>query len=288
MSDTNPGGIRTLPSTPAPEPLTGLTGAPAAIYTELAHHTDPVTAAELALAAGLGRSTAGKALTTLEKLGLAVRTPGGHDGPRRTPDRWHPAPTREDGGDTGNCQQTVSTRPETSAAHASEPDGNRSEDEDATVDDKTPEASAAPADEDTIITTTQVTDTSLEPKPQGTAQTDGKDNDASTPLLHAGKTTEENSAPVAASTENRAAPTGVITPPGEKKRLAPGALRQMVIEHLAAHPGEAFTATKISRVIEKSSGAIANALEKLVNQGIAEQVSDKPRTFRRTSTTTTE
>ncbi|MFI9586834.1 hypothetical protein ACIHCQ_34550 [Streptomyces sp. NPDC052236] len=28
----------------------------------------------------------------------------------------------------------------------------------------------------------------------------------------------------------------------------------MVIDHLEAHPGEAFTATKISRLIEKSSG----------------------------------
>lgn len=54
----------------------------------------------------------------------------------------------------------------------------------------------------------------------------------------------------------------------------------MVIDHLQAHPGEAFTATKISRVIEKSSGAIANALVTLTGQGITEQVSDRPRTYR--------
>ncbi|OIK04392.1 helix-turn-helix domain-containing protein [Streptomyces monashensis] len=53
------------------------------------------TAAELALAAGLGRSTTGKALVTLEEHGLAIRTPGGHDGPRRTPDRRRVAPTNE-------------------------------------------------------------------------------------------------------------------------------------------------------------------------------------------------
>ncbi|WP_176969432.1 MULTISPECIES: hypothetical protein [unclassified Streptomyces] len=53
----------------------------------------------------------------------------------------------------------------------------------------------------------------------------------------------------------------------------------MVINHLQAHPDEAFTATRISRVIEKSSGAIANALDKLVTQEIAEQVNDRPRTF---------
>ncbi|KOV55816.1 hypothetical protein [Streptomyces sp. MMG1121] len=60
----------------------------------------------------------------------------------------------------------------------------------------------------------------------------------------------------------------------------PGALRQLVIDHLRAHPDEAFTATKISRVIEKSSGAIANALDKLVKDGVADQMSDRPGTYR--------
>ncbi|MFD7019948.1 hypothetical protein [Streptomyces sp. NPDC059161] len=66
-------------------------------------------------------------------------------------------------------------------------------------------------------------------------------------------------------------------------RLAPGGLRQMVIDHLTAHADEAFTATRISRVIEKSSGAIANCPATLVKQQIVEQVSDTPRTFRPTA-----
>ncbi|SHL81456.1 hypothetical protein SAMN05216268_106286 [Streptomyces yunnanensis] len=53
----------------------------------------------------------------------------------------------------------------------------------------------------------------------------------------------------------------------------------MVIDHLQAHANEAFTATRISRIVERSSGAIANALDKLVSQGIAKQVTDRPRTF---------
>lgn len=52
----------------------------------------------------------------------------------------------------------------------------------------------------------------------------------------------------------------------------------MVIDHLQAHPAEALTATKISRVIEKSSEA-ANGLAVLTKQGNAEQVSDRPRTY---------
>ncbi|MFF0624195.1 hypothetical protein [Streptomyces sp. NPDC004296] len=77
----------------------------------------------------------------------------------------------------------------------------------------------------------------------------------------------------------------MITELNEKRRLVPGALRQMVIDHLRAHPDEAFTATRISRIIEKSSGAIANSLATLVGQGIAEQVGDTPRTFRLAGTT---
>jgi len=48
------------------------------------------TAAELAAATGLGRSTVGKRLAALEAAGVARRQPGGRDGARRLPDRWMP------------------------------------------------------------------------------------------------------------------------------------------------------------------------------------------------------
>ncbi|MFK0295409.1 hypothetical protein ACIQU6_33745 [Streptomyces sp. NPDC090442] len=63
-------------------------------------------------------------------------------------------------------------------------------------------------------------------------------------------------------------------------RLVPGVLRQMVIDHLQAHPDEAFTATRLSRIIESSSGAIANVLTKLTATGIAEEATSCPRTYR--------
>jgi len=50
------------------------------------------TAAELAAVTGLGRSTVSKSLAALEVSGVARRQPGGHDGARRLPDRWMPAP----------------------------------------------------------------------------------------------------------------------------------------------------------------------------------------------------
>jgi hypothetical protein len=53
------------------------------------------TATELAAAAGIGRSTASKLLATLAVNGEVLRQPGGHQGGRRTPDRWTlPTPLR--------------------------------------------------------------------------------------------------------------------------------------------------------------------------------------------------
>ncbi|MFE0178043.1 hypothetical protein ACFWZ2_37615 [Streptomyces sp. NPDC059002] len=276
MSDTTTDAVRTLRAAPVPEPLTQLTGAPAAIYTELTSLIEAATTAELALAAGLGRSTTGKALTTLEQHGLAVRTPGGHDGPRRTPDRWRAAPTAENSGDSTTDQEPSLT--ETEPSH--------------------------PKERDTDAPKTGSTNANPGAAPGGTSASHGNSPDPVTaPVADASQDADhskaggnsENEPPTTGGSDNptgrvlpasqgdgeqQSTPTEAIILPGGRQRLAPGALRQMVIAHLQAHPGEAFTATKISRVIEKSSGAIANALATLTRQGIAEQVTDQPRTYR--------
>ena len=48
----------------------------------------PASAAEVAEAAGIGRSTATKALAALATSGEVERSEGGRDGARRLPDRW--------------------------------------------------------------------------------------------------------------------------------------------------------------------------------------------------------
>ena len=61
----------------------------------------------------------------------------------------------------------------------------------------------------------------------------------------------------------------------------PGALRDKVLAHLDEHPGKEFTPHEIHKVLNHSSGAIANALDTLVKHGEAEVATDKPRRFRR-------
>ena len=283
MSDTTNDDSRSLHAVPTPEPLAGLTGAPAAIYTELVGLTQPATAAELALAAGIGRSTTGKALTTLEQHGLAVRTPGGHDGPRRTPDLWRAAPTPEAGSNGTGDHEPAGTRQQPSVTNSEEPVGNSADEKGVPGAETTPKIPAAPDDGNAAPATAPATEAPHDAQPQDTEHADGDDSgEADHPHDEGGSdgSGDENKPAAEAGAGPQSVPTVAINLSGEKKRLAPGALRQMVIDHLQAYPGEAFTATKISRVIEKSSGAIANSLVTLARQGIAEQVSDRPRTYR--------
>jgi DNA-binding transcriptional ArsR family regulator len=59
----------------------------------LSDHPD-ATAAEIATAGELGRSTVSKTLVKLESAGKARRSEGGRDGSRRLPDRWRLARAR--------------------------------------------------------------------------------------------------------------------------------------------------------------------------------------------------
>jgi hypothetical protein len=69
---------------------------------------------------------------------------------------------------------------------------------------------------------------------------------------------------------------------GGKKAPAarPGGLRDKVLAHLRDYPGESFTPHEIHKVLNHSSGAIANALDTLVKHGDAELATEKPRRFR--------
>ncbi|WP_146259302.1 hypothetical protein [Streptomyces tateyamensis] len=70
-----------------------------------------------------------------------------------------------------------------------------------------------------------------------------------------------------------------VTTTGGGYRLAPGELHQMVLGHLQANPEQDWTPTKISQVLGRSSGAIANAMATMVSRGEAVQTSAQPRRY---------
>lgn len=134
------------------------------------------TAAVLAEAAGVGQSTASKALAALEATGQATRVPGGRgDHGRRQPDRWNP----------------------------------------------------------------------LQPA-------------APNPGLR----------PAATSTGS------------DGSRLGRGELAYLVVEFLALRPTEEVGPVAVAKALERSGGAVANALGRLAEAGTVKQVGDRPRRYR--------
>ncbi|MFG3336892.1 helix-turn-helix domain-containing protein [Streptomyces tendae] len=170
----------------------------------LAEHSG-ATAAEIARHAGIGGSTAGKALKTLESWNRAYREHGEKDGARRTPDRWFHRPV------------------EATPAH---------------ISDEAETEAPAPAD--------SAPDATEAAEPQGPAPE--------------------------AATEADTAPA--------TKRLARGGLRQMVYEYLETHPAEEVTPSRLAKHLQRSAGAVANALAKLKDHGQADLVGESPRRYR--------
>ncbi|MER7273517.1 helix-turn-helix domain-containing protein [Dactylosporangium sp. NPDC000244] len=94
----------------------------------LADHPDGITVKDLATAAGIGASTASKALTAMEADGTATRTTGPANGNRKPADLWHPA-----------TSDTTSNTPadDTTTEEASMPTTDTTTTDDATTDDAT-------------------------------------------------------------------------------------------------------------------------------------------------------
>jgi predicted transcriptional regulator len=53
----------------------------------------------------------------------------------------------------------------------------------------------------------------------------------------------------------------------------------MVEDYLRTHAGEEFSPSAIGKALDRSSGAVNNALEKLVTDGYAVRTKDKPKRF---------
>lgn len=244
-----------MSDTKATDQLTGLAPYILTVYTQLVTFTEPATIDDIAHAAGTARSSTFKALTALEKRGLAFRDRGAKNGPNRRPDLWR-------------APHTQPTAPEP------EEPPTKKEAAQPTTDSATISNTAAD--------TTEKPGTAPEPEE---APTDEPRKNCDSPTPDQADETPAHSVPLPAQRTESASPprpAPMTATAGGTKRLAPGGLRQLVTDHLNAHPGESFTATRISRVIDRSSGAIANALVTLAKQGVAEQVTERPRTYRAT------
>jgi IclR helix-turn-helix domain len=68
-------------------------------------------------------------------------------------------------------------------------------------------------------------------------------------------------------------------PPAGSGRLRSGQLRQLVVGCLAERPGQALSPTAIAKTLDRSAGAVANALRVLAGHGAVVQTQAKPRRY---------
>jgi hypothetical protein len=67
----------------------------------------------------------------------------------------------------------------------------------------------------------------------------------------------------------------------ETSRLGKGGLQTLVLEHLHQHRGEEFGPSQLARVLDRSSGAIANALHKFARDegSSVVQTAERPKRY---------
>ncbi|RSM34922.1 MarR family transcriptional regulator [Amycolatopsis balhimycina DSM 5908] len=233
---------------------------------EALHAAPNSTAADLSAAAKIGKSTAQKILVKWAADGSVTRTAGIAEGGRRAADLWAIAevdttqadPTSVDTAAAEDSDTTDTTQAETVASDAPDADDSAVTEEDPVeqadtaadgAQDPADSDDAAPVDAEPVVA--EVND------PTAANGADGATTDGDTTTEYGADATDE-----------------------KKARLAPGGLRGMVEDYLRDHPGEQFGPTAIANALGgKSSGAVSNALDKLVEGGVAAKTQDKPRRF---------
>lgn len=268
----------TADSTPilrsVPDHTTTATAAEDKLWEALHAHPNS-TATDLSAAAKIGKSTAQKILVKWSGDGSVTRTAGIAEGGRRAADLWaitktdvvpdadtraDDTPAREALVDTAASENPAREEPTTQFG----PDTTVSDNATSVEEDP-----AASANSDTVHAADDARDTT------DTGATHPADAE-----LAIAELIEPEDGPEADS--GAATDSGGTDGGDDRKaeRLAPGALRGMVEDYLRDHLGEEFSPTAIAKALGgKSSGAVSNALNKLVADGTAAKTKDKPRRF---------
>ncbi|WP_236703778.1 MarR family transcriptional regulator [Lentzea aerocolonigenes] len=243
---------------------------------EALHAHPNTTATDLAQIAKIGKSTAQKFLAKWAGDGSVTRTAGIATGGRRAADMWAITPS-----DTNTQFDTADADDATTAGKADAADTSQAE-LDATagapLDQHTPDT-----DEDTSIEPDSHAPEDAEPPTTTASDTQDSASPEASTLAGADSVVAGVIEPTDSGSSADADPTaedGMVTAAGKAPRLASGALRVMVEDFLREHAGDEFSPTAIANALGgKSSGAVSNALDKLVVDGIAMKTQDKPRRF---------
>jgi hypothetical protein len=287
---------------PAPIPAPPADGPAAAVWAALTA-APGATAAHIAAATGTTRIAAGRELAALETSGLATRTPGARNGRTTAPATWQPATQAASATAPASPGQAPPAgtagpggSPAAAVSDASLPAGTAPDETGGSPPDTDDGASTGTGVPGPDETAPAPADGEPQPAPAGEAaellrEVAGKAAAAGA-ALDGGDTAAALAgmdAICAAATQARrllkAAATGRRPRGAAGPAARPGQLRDLVQAHLAAHPDAEFTPHAIGRVLARSSGAVANALDRLTALGHAQLTSDRPRRYRHQAAT---
>lgn len=226
-----------------------------------------VTAVELAAAAHVGRSTVSKLLARWASEGAATSTTGATT---RAARRWTVTP------DTTTDTTPVAPRSQAEGVgpvDAHENTGPSATEADSPAYGQAPQLADAGTTDD-AQSTRPPTDTATRGNRRGSVASAAPETDT-TPGSPADTRADAGAATGSPGTRPRMPRSHYRS----SSRLAAGQLRGMVEEYLAEHPGP-HGPVEIGHALRRSSGAIANALERLVETGWAERNSERPKRYR--------
>ncbi|MEU7800712.1 hypothetical protein AB0B10_15715 [Micromonospora arborensis] len=277
------------------------------------------TAAAIAQRAGVGYSTATKRLRTLAEAGQAepLRADDGptlwrhlpntttstdsDDPPATTTDARRdppPALTDDNADEAHGPDDAPEPAEEANTASAARPDDESTSLQPDDERRPTPDSDAGPALQDPPAKPDNVPDA---PTTTHAEADEASPADAENPPA-ADASGQADSAPSLdpAGSDDTAAPSSpseaAKASGGGKPRRSKGSLRGAILDVLEAHPGQPFKTSQLCKAIDQanvgtdsaraSAGAVVNAVHKLVTDGVAVQVAERPATFQLAPTTT--
>lgn len=239
------------------------------------------TADQLAGEAGIGRSTAAKILARWITDSTAARVPT--NGKRSASRFALPAANTDTAPDT-RADTTAGASDPHSTPQAGPPDPDPDRDH-GPVHDAAPDDCAHPSDEvaaspSAVIAETDVETSAVQDEISGPDHIPASPDDTATDGHLSG-----NARAATATTDGTDNPAGVgaagavAAVPVGGPRLAPGALHGLVEDYLREHAAEEVGPTTIGRALSRSTGAVANALERLVTTGYAVRTREHPKRY---------
>lgn len=254
--------------------------APALAVKTLLHPDAGAVAADLAERAGIGQSTARKALAALEAAGSARRVEQGTGKPALWYAATVPEPAEEGHDEPLTAAESSAAHKEVAQPQEHGEQGGAAATAPESAQDPQDEAGAArPEDCAEHDEVAQVEGDGGQEEVAARKHGDPSGGAAEVEPAFAADGSDQPAPGAVPARTRRSSVEGLTAPPVREGRLGHGELGVIVLEAFALNPGAAFTAPRLARLVGRSSGAITNQLVKLSGEGTLTQVAETPATY---------